>query len=117
MDEPGESPDGGLGIEIHHPRHGVTLVVLRGAIDAAAVPVLEERLTTAARTDPAERRRVVLDLAGVTALTEEGVEVLLATQEQVTSEGRTVELLMPSPSVIMMLHEAAAGYREQPATG
>jgi hypothetical protein len=56
--------------------------------------------------------RVVLDLAGLRSLAPEAIDVLATTQRQVRVRGGTLELLTPTPEVVLLLHDAAT---EEPA--
>jgi anti-anti-sigma factor len=94
-----------LGLQVHRPRNGVTLVQMSGDVDAGTITDFTRLLTEAvAELDPP---RIVLDLACVTALGPDGVDVLLEVEQQVRACGGTVELLAPSPAVVMLLHDAA----------
>jgi anti-anti-sigma factor len=94
-----------LDLQVHRPRTGVTLVQVIGAVSAGSVPALARLLADAVRS--AARSRILLDLAGVTSWSPEGVAVLLTVDEQVRAGGGSVELLVPSPAVVLGLHEAA----------
>jgi anti-anti-sigma factor len=93
-----------LGIEIDRSRNGSAVVTLRGRLDARTAALLEDRLRGA--LVPGRPRIVVLDLNAVTALTEAGLDVLLELHARVTAAGGRVELLDPSPAVVLLLHAA-----------
>jgi anti-anti-sigma factor len=97
--------DDRIGLQVHRPRHGVTLVQVIGDVSAGSVPALA-RLLADAVGSPAPPR-LVLDLAGVTSWSPEGVAVLLTVDAQVRAGGGSVELLTPSAAVVIGLHEAA----------
>ena len=92
-------------LRVHRPRSGVTLLQMSGVVDAGSLPELT-RLIDAALTDEAPPR-IVLDLAAVTALGPGGVDVLVALEDRARAAGGTVELLEPSPWVVLMLHDDA----------
>jgi anti-anti-sigma factor len=96
-------------MQVHRPRNGVTLVQVIGDVSAGSVPALARLLADAVRAPgPAvDPLRIVLDLAGVTSWSPEGVAVLLTVDEQVRAGGGSLELLVPSPAVVLGLHEAA----------
>jgi anti-anti-sigma factor len=92
-------------MQVHRPRNGVTLVQVIGDVSAGSVPALARLLADAVRVQG--RTRILLDLAGVTSWSPEGLAVLLTVDEQVRAGGGSVELLAPPPDVVLGLHEAA----------
>jgi anti-anti-sigma factor len=101
----GGQVNGRLDMQVHRPRGGVTLVQVIGDVSAGSVPALARLLADAVL--PPGAPRIVLDLAGVTSWSPEGVAVLLTVEEQVRAGGGSVELLAPSPDLVIGLHEAA----------
>lgn len=98
---------GGLPVGLAALREsGLSLVAVRGEVDDVAAADLAARLQQAAS---GPRPQVVVDLAGVTALSPAGLSALLHAQEVLERRGGTLELLDPSPSVVLLLHEALAG--------
>ena len=97
--------DDRIDLQVHRPRTGVTLVQVIGDVSAGSVPALARLLADA--VGAAVPSRIVLDLAGVTSWSPEGVAALLRVDEQVRAGGGSVELLAPSPAVVIGLHEAA----------
>jgi anti-anti-sigma factor len=103
------SADGRLDVEVHHPGSGSgsTLVRLRGALDAETAGALDARLAQVMRRRRPEPRLLLLDLSGVTSLTARGLDALLHVEEAMADANGAVELLDPSPQIVLMLHEAA----------
>jgi anti-anti-sigma factor len=86
--------------EVHHPRTDMALVRIQGDLDAASAPELDQVLATAGR------RRVLVDLERVRTAAAEAVEVLVRAEQRLRSAGGGLELLAPSPRVVLMVHEA-----------
>ena len=90
---------------------GLALVQVRGIVDEAAAGDLGDRLRAAAH---GPRPRVVVDLAGVTSLSPAGLDVLLHAQESLDRAGGVLELLEPSPAVVLLLQSALEADGDQP---
>jgi anti-anti-sigma factor len=95
-----------LDVESHDLASGVTLVLLRGAVDADTAPYLEECLAGPIGRHASGSVQILLNLAGVTFLDRAGLEALLRVQEAVADAGGAMELLALSPSIVRLLHEA-----------
>jgi Anti-anti-sigma regulatory factor (antagonist of anti-sigma factor) len=95
-----------LDVDVHRPRLGVTLVVVRGEVDGDTAPEFGRRLQAAV---DGRAERVVLDLSGLTRLAPEGLEALLDVQNLLSARNAVPELLDPSPSVVLLLHDVANG--------
>lgn len=98
----------GLDIAVHRARGGVTMVQVRGDAHTGALDDLARGLDDALRGSPATPR-IVLDLAGITSLCPEAVDVLVRAEEEVAAAEGVIELLAPSPSVLLLLHDTASG--------
>jgi anti-sigma B factor antagonist len=96
-----------MSVEVHSLLPNVTLVMVRGAIDRVSASNLEQQLTGVfAALGSAEPPRVMLDLAGVTFLDQNGLDSLLHLQDRVIVAAGAIELVSPSPAVVRLLHEA-----------
>lgn len=90
-------------IQTHEPGGGVTVLRVRGRLDAAGVPVLMKR----ARAVRTARHDLVLNLSGVTFVASSGIGLLLALAEEFQQAGASVRLAEVSPaadSVIRLLN-------------
>src|SRR5664279_3792494 len=85
MEEPLQAPAGAragpliasdprLDVESHDLASGVTLVLLRGAVDADTAPYLEECLAGPIGRRPSGSVQILLNMAGVTFLGRAGLE-------------------------------------------
>ncbi len=117
MEEPLRTPTGAragplitgdprLDVESHDLASGVTLVLLRGAVDADTAPYFEEYLAGTINRHASGSVQILLNLAGVTFLDRAGLEALLRVQEAVADADGVLELLALSPSIVRLLHEA-----------
>lgn len=98
-----EGPPGArVRADVHPSRHGVTLVRVHGDLDAAAAPELDRML--AAAGGPGSSPQVVLDLEDVGSTAVEIVDVLVRAEARLTATGGGLQLLAPSPAVVLMLH-------------
>jgi anti-anti-sigma factor len=95
-----------LDVESHDLADGVTLVLLRGAVDADTAPYLEECLAGTISRHATGSAQILINLAGVTFLDRAGLEALLRVQDAVAEVGGAMELLALSPSIVRLLHEA-----------
>jgi anti-anti-sigma factor len=93
-------------LEAHSPRTGVLVLQVRGELVAQTADAFRRRLAEALPSGTG--RRVALDLSDVTAITPAGLDVLLDAQHRLAAAGGRLELLAPSPPVILLLHDAAA---------
>jgi anti-anti-sigma factor len=106
----GASVDGSVSVQRHRAHQDLVLVQVRGDVGDAAAADLGRRLTAvAARGTDAQ---VVLDLAGVTALSRAGLDAVLWAQKSLEAGGGSLELLEPSAPVVLLLHDAAAAEDE-----
>jgi anti-anti-sigma factor len=102
--------DGSVSVQRHRPHQDLVLVQVRGDVGDAAAADLGRRLTAVlARGTDAQ---VVLDLAGVTALSRAGLDAVLRAQKSLEAGGGSLELLEPSPPVLLLLHDAAVAQDE-----
>lgn len=102
--------DGSVSVQRHRPHQDLVLVQVRGDVGDAAGADLARQLTAVAT--PGTDAQVVLDLAGVTALSRAGLDVILRAQESLEAGGGSLELLEPSPPVLLLLHDAAVAQDE-----
>ncbi|MEY2399550.1 MAG: anti-sigma factor antagonist [Actinomycetota bacterium] len=72
------------------------VVVVRGEIDLASAPRFEHALADALEE---ARGDLVVDLAGVAFMDSAGMNVLVRIFKTLDSEGRTLRLVHPNPSV------------------
>ena len=79
---------------------GVTVAVVRGALDLAAAPVVQRQLLDAT---PVGGMALLIDLAEVDAVDAAGVGALLAAVLHVRSNGGEVVLVDPSEAVFRVL--------------
>jgi anti-anti-sigma factor len=88
-----ESRRAGLNLTQHEPRTAVLLITLSGGLD----PLGTRRVRTLLdqRSDLSGYRRVILDLAGLTLLSSEGVELLVELHRRART-GRFVLILVGS---------------------
>lgn len=73
----------------------MTLVKLDGSLDISGATRIETELRGTVRQD----RDVVVDLAGVTFISSQGVRVLVATAKTANLKGLKLVLVGPNPSV------------------
>ncbi|MHA6794400.1 STAS domain-containing protein [Pseudonocardia bannensis] len=66
---------------------------------------LERRLPDALPGDPAPR--VAVDLSGVMSPSPAGLDVLPQVRDRLTARGGRLDLVSPSPAVVLLLHDAA----------
>ena len=95
-----------LDVESHDLASGVTLVLLRGAVDADTAPFLEECLAGPIGRRASGSVQILLNMADVTFLDRAGLEALLRVQDAVAEVGGAMELLALSTSIVRLLHEA-----------
>jgi len=95
-----------LDVESHDLASGVTLVLLRGTLDADTATYLEECLAGPISRQPSGSVQILLNMAGVTFLDLVGLEALLRVQQAVADADGAMELLALSPSIVRLLHEA-----------
>ena len=84
---------------------GVTVLHVRGELDVATTPLVEERLAE----DPAPRRLVV-DLTACTFVDSSGLRLLVATSRAVTDSGGIASVVVRDPSIVRILE--ITGVRE-----
>jgi len=105
---PGSGTDGAPGprfqADVRRSRHGVTFVRVQGDLDAAAAPELDRMLTVACGENGSPH--VVLDLEHVHSAAAEVVDVLLHAEARLSAAGGGLQLLAPSPAVVLMMHGA-----------
>jgi len=91
-------PDAG---DVEVVRLGATTeVVVRGEVDIATIPALDEAVATALRADV---QQLVVDLAGVTFIGSSGLAGLLRAQRLLREEGARLVLADPSRAVTDLL--------------
>lgn len=95
-----------LDVESHDLASGVTLVLLRGVLDADTATHLQECLAGPISRQPSRSVQILLNMAGVTFLDRVGLEALLRVQQTVAAADGAMELLALSPSIVRLLHEA-----------
>ena len=95
-----------LDVESHDLASGVTLVLLRGTVDADTAPYLEECLASPIGRPASGSVQILLNLAGVTFLDRTGLEALLRVQESAAAADGAMRLLALSASIVRLLHEA-----------
>ena len=100
--QPSEPP---LRVCHRHLPTGATLVQVEGVIDQRTAPRLNQQLLAEIHNCRASPPHIVLDLAGVVALNQTGLDTLLTVQTQLLNVCGSVELLDPTPAVIQLLHE------------
>src|SRR5258706_12768270 len=88
-----------FGITQHQPSPRITVLRLRGALDATGAPDLVAQ-ATAAREAGCD---VVIGLADATFIASSGVGAVLALAEEFRLEGRTLRIAAPSPPVDSVL--------------
>jgi anti-sigma B factor antagonist len=88
------------------PDSGLTLVRVRGELDQATSPALEEALEQA---PPGEV--VVLDLTGCSFIDSSAIRVLLTGVAHAESNGGSLSLVVPGPGVLRALEIASVGER------
>ncbi len=96
VDAQGIRPPDAYAIELRDAGGGVTVVVLEGELDLAAVPELREQLTEAAR---GADRGVVLDMAEVTFVDSSALRELLRAHSGLRDAGRELVLAGVGPAV------------------
>jgi anti-anti-sigma factor len=103
-----------VSVETRHPHSGLTLVRVRGRVGDAAdlARWLADAVTPAA---DGAAPQVVLDLAGATSLSAAGLGVILRAQASLEAGGGGLELLDPSPAVVLLLHDAVLAEEDVPA--
>ncbi|GHD54166.1 STAS domain-containing protein [Streptomyces galbus] len=79
---------------------GIRVVTLRGQIDFDAKEVLREALHT---DDAAEQPRIVADLSDVTFMDSSGINVFVATHQQVSRAGGWVRIAAAQEPVLRVL--------------
>jgi ABC-type transporter Mla MlaB component len=93
-------------VEVHRSRTGL-LLQIRGDLVSETAAELRRQLAGALPAD-LSGRRVAVDLSRVSAVTAPGLDVVLDVQSRLVAAGGRLELLAPSPAVILLLHDAAA---------
>jgi anti-sigma B factor antagonist len=83
------------------PDTGVSVVRVRGELDQATSPALEEALTEAPPGD-----NVVLDLTHCSFIDSSAIRVVLSGAKHVESSGGAMSLVVPAPGVLRALEIA-----------
>lgn len=78
-----------------------TTIALKGDLDPATAPLLEEAVAAAVADATVER--VVLDLAGLGFLDSSGLRVFVTTREQLAARGAGLTLRHPSSNIRRLL--------------
>lgn len=87
-------------VEVTRADDGLTVAVVRGALDLAAAPTVQRQLLDAT---PAGGMALLIDLAEVDAVDAAGVGALLAAVLHVRANGGEVVLVDPSEAVFRVL--------------
>ncbi len=82
------------------------MLALRGEVDMASAPLLDERLAAVVADDRCE---VVVDVAEVTFIDAAGLRVLLQAGQRLAVDGRRLTLRAPSPFVRRLLDITGLG--------
>ncbi|HVE94687.1 MAG TPA: STAS domain-containing protein [Acidimicrobiales bacterium] len=87
-------------VDVTRADDGLTVAVIRGALDLAAAPAVQRQLLDAT---PAAGMALLIDLAEVDAVDAAGVGALLAAVLHVRANGGEVVLVDPSEAVFRVL--------------
>jgi anti-anti-sigma factor len=88
----------GLRVESTTDRTGARLAVI-GEIDAATAPLLDAKITEAARSGASE---VVLDLGGLAFIDSSGLSVLVANHKRLSDAGCVLVVEGPPPAALRL---------------
>jgi anti-anti-sigma factor len=101
----GQAPrPGGLDVLTAEGEGAVTLT-LRGELDLASVPALEERLAAIERGEP---KRIVIDLSGLSFIDSSGLRVLLLADGRADEGGHELLFSQPTEPVHRVLEMTGA---------
>ncbi|HEY1688893.1 MAG TPA: STAS domain-containing protein [Solirubrobacteraceae bacterium] len=96
---------------------GVAEIALRGELDLASAPALEQELSNVERRDP---QRVVIDLTGLGFIDSTGLRLLLQAQARASEHSREL-LLRPGGDAVQRVFAVTGALEvlrfEQPAEG
>jgi anti-anti-sigma factor len=84
-----------------------TVLALRGDLDPATAPQLEEAIAAAAEADAVER--IVLDLAGLSFLDSSGLRTFVTARESLAGDGILLALRRPTANVVRLLDVTGLG--------
>lgn len=93
------------GLYVDATGEGVVTITLRGELDLASVPALEERLDTIERGEP---ERIVIDLSGLSFIDSSGLRVLLLAGGRADERGHELLLTQPTEPVRRVLEMTGA---------
>jgi anti-anti-sigma factor len=79
-------------------RDDEVVVAVRGEIDLSTAPLLDQRLSQLA-----EKKKLVVNLTGVSFLDSSGIGVLVRTSNKIEDHGGAIRLVVDHPQVLKVL--------------
>jgi anti-sigma B factor antagonist len=89
-----------LSVSVEDGADGAVIVRLSGEADITTVPALAEALSSPAAGSPA---LLIVDASGLTFIDSAALHVLVRAHRRLRSDGRSLALVRPSPTVMRIL--------------